>query len=163
KIGFGRIEIFTKPGSNKFHGQISFDDTDSIWNSRNPFANQKPSYQTELFSGNVGGPLSKKASYYLTVRSAHIHDISVVTAVNPDWSVAPLDAVVPNPKSTMVINPRVDYQASANDTLTVRYEFAGSALKNSGIGSLSLPSQGYDLSSTEQTLQATATRVLNPH
>ena len=161
KVGFGRIEIFTKPGSNTFHGQISFDNTSSTWNSRNPFATEKPSYQTELFTGNLGGPLSKKASYFLSVQAADIHDISVVNALNPDLSGQPLVAVVPNPKKTLLISPRIDYQAGANDTFTLRYEFAASNLKNNGIGSSALPSQGFDQSNTEQTLQLTHTRVLN--
>ena len=37
KLGFGRIEIFTKPGSDKFHGTASYDISDGVWNARNPF------------------------------------------------------------------------------------------------------------------------------
>ena len=38
KLGYGRIEIFTKPGSDKYHGQIFFNDNDSVFNTKNPFA-----------------------------------------------------------------------------------------------------------------------------
>ena len=37
RLGFGRIEIFTKPGTDKFRGQVSFNFGDRIFNSRNPF------------------------------------------------------------------------------------------------------------------------------
>src|SRR5271165_9738 len=37
KLGFGRIEIFTKPGSDKFHGQALYSISDDVWNARNPF------------------------------------------------------------------------------------------------------------------------------
>ena len=33
KLGYGRIEILTKPGSDKFHGQGYYGASDSIWNS----------------------------------------------------------------------------------------------------------------------------------
>ena len=36
-LGFGRIEILTKPGSNALHGSIFFNDSDSVFNARNPF------------------------------------------------------------------------------------------------------------------------------
>jgi len=61
RLGFGRIEVFTKPGTDKFRGQIFFNFGDSIFNSRNPFAPDKPPYQNRLFSGNLSGPLGKKA------------------------------------------------------------------------------------------------------
>lgn len=41
KLGLGRIEILTKPGSDKFHGTGYYNFGDSIWNSRNPYAAQK--------------------------------------------------------------------------------------------------------------------------
>src|SRR5262249_16252279 len=37
KLGYGRIQIFTKPGSDKFHGQGYYNISDGVWNSRNPF------------------------------------------------------------------------------------------------------------------------------
>src|SRR2546425_13321832 len=38
KLGYGRIEIFTKPGTDKFHGQVFVSGNDSAFNSTNPFA-----------------------------------------------------------------------------------------------------------------------------
>lgn len=51
KLGYGRIEILTKPGTDKFHGQFLFSDNNSIFNSNNPFLANEPGYQTELFDG----------------------------------------------------------------------------------------------------------------
>ena len=36
KLGYGRIEVFTKPGSDKFHGQFLINGNDSAFNSPNP-------------------------------------------------------------------------------------------------------------------------------
>src|SRR6202167_1915357 len=42
KLGYGRIEVFTKPGTDKFHGQFMMNGNDSALNTPNPFggANQ---------------------------------------------------------------------------------------------------------------------------
>src|SRR5579872_3897213 len=44
RIGFGRIEILTKPGTDKFRGNVRFNESDSEFNSRNPFASNKPHF-----------------------------------------------------------------------------------------------------------------------
>jgi hypothetical protein len=41
KLGYGRIEIFTKPGTDKFRGTVFTNFGDDIFNSRNPYAAQK--------------------------------------------------------------------------------------------------------------------------
>ncbi len=42
KLGYGRIEIFTKPGTDKLHGQFMVDGNDSSFNAPNPFAGDEP-------------------------------------------------------------------------------------------------------------------------
>ncbi len=37
RLGMGRVEIFTKPGSEDFHGELQTHDGSDIFNSRNPF------------------------------------------------------------------------------------------------------------------------------
>src|SRR3984885_15645000 len=65
KLGYGRIEVFTKPGTDKYHGQFYVSGNDSAFNSPNPFggANQ-PGYDTTQFDANVGGPINKNASFF---------------------------------------------------------------------------------------------------
>ncbi len=66
--GWGGIEIYTQPGSDKFHGGASFNFNDESLNSRNPFALVRAPYQLRFFSGNLTGPLVKKRasfSFYL--------------------------------------------------------------------------------------------------
>ena len=67
KLGYGRIEIFTKPGTDQFHGQFMVLGNDSAFNSRNPFlgATALPGYDTIQFNGNIGGPLEQKGVFLL--------------------------------------------------------------------------------------------------
>ena len=37
KLGYGRIEILTKPGTDQWHGSLFLTGTSSAFNSRNPF------------------------------------------------------------------------------------------------------------------------------
>ena len=44
KLGYGRIEIFTKPGTNQFHGKLAADGNDLAFDTRDPFVAQEPGY-----------------------------------------------------------------------------------------------------------------------
>src|ERR1035438_1228511 len=41
RLGFGRIEILTKPGTDRFRGMLFLNDSDAEFDSRNPFASNK--------------------------------------------------------------------------------------------------------------------------
>jgi hypothetical protein len=158
KLGYGRIEIFTKPGTDKFHGQFSVVGNDSAFNTRNPFlgdATQAP-YDSVIYMGNVGGPINKKASFFLDVQRRNIDEIAVVDA--PALS---LNESVPNPRTRTNIGPRIDYQVTPSNTLTVRYQYYRDTWENDGVGALVLPEAGYNTTSTEDTVQITDTQVLS--
>ncbi|MBI1941323.1 MAG: carboxypeptidase regulatory-like domain-containing protein, partial [Acidobacteria bacterium] len=46
--GFGRIEIFTKPGTDKLRGEAWVGFSDESLNSRNPYAANRPPYQLRI-------------------------------------------------------------------------------------------------------------------
>ncbi|HMC27433.1 MAG TPA: carboxypeptidase regulatory-like domain-containing protein, partial [Verrucomicrobiae bacterium] len=83
KLGYGRIEIFTKPGSDQFHGQFMMNDSNSVLNSRNPYVLTKPDYNSVMFDGNFGGPISKKASFFIDASRRNMNDFSAINAVDP--------------------------------------------------------------------------------
>ncbi|MDT5295982.1 MAG: hypothetical protein QOJ76_2862, partial [Acidobacteriota bacterium] len=45
RLGYGRVEIFTKPGTDRFRGQASFNFNDESLNARSPFAATRAPYQ----------------------------------------------------------------------------------------------------------------------
>ena len=68
KMGLSRIEILTKPGSDKFRGSLGLNFNSADFNSRNPFALNRAPAQTRNLSGYLSGPLKKKkASFFLDV------------------------------------------------------------------------------------------------
>src|SRR5207248_2589520 len=66
RLGYGRVEIFTKPGTDKFRGQAFFNFNNEKLNSRSPFAPTRAPYLSRRYGGNISGPISKKkASFFL--------------------------------------------------------------------------------------------------
>jgi hypothetical protein len=165
KLGYGRIEIFTKPGTDKFHGMLSVMGNDSAFNARNPFLapEQAAPYFSTLYMANLGGPLSKKASFFLDFHMRDINEVAVVNtpALSPDLSQQiTLSESVANPQTHYNFGSRIDYQLSRNNTLTARYQWVRNTQDNAGVGQFALPSTGHDTSSTEHTLQISDTQVL---
>ncbi|MGC2722220.1 MAG: carboxypeptidase regulatory-like domain-containing protein [Candidatus Acidiferrales bacterium] len=167
KVGYGRIEIFTKPGTDKWHGQVSVNANPSGINSKNPFFDESasesgyPSYYSVQYSGNVGGPLSKKASFFVSSDIRDINNLSIVNAqtLNAEGMPEPFSAAVPLPQRRYNVAPKLDYQLGKNNTLSVRYQYYRNSENNAGVGGFTLPSQGYDTVDTENTVQVSDTQT----
>ncbi len=161
KLGYGRIEIFTKPGTDKFHGQMFVLGNDSAFNSRNPFGGAEPGYDSTQYNGNLGGPLGKSASFFFSAQRRNINDLAAINATILDQNLKPIETSesVPNPRHRTNIGPRLDYAINKNNTLTARYQYYRDTQNNDGIGSFTLPSQAYNDDSTEQTFQIGDTQV----
>jgi len=165
KLGYGRIEIFTKPGTDKFHGQFAVEGNSSGLNTRNPFLNADATqpYDSVIYMGNIGGPINKKASFFFSLQRRNIDEIAVVNtpALDPNTlDQIQLSESVPNPRTRTNIGPRIDYQVSTNNTLTARYQFYRDTQENAGVGGSTLPEAGYDTTSTEHTVQISDTQIL---
>ena len=163
----GRIDILTRPGTDKVRGSAFFNFQDESLNSRNPFATTSPKrspYQVRQYGGNLGGPLvKKKASYFIDFERREIDDNELVKATVLDDNLNPLGLGlgVLVPKRNITFSPRLDYQLNANNTLIARYSYTHSSTDNSGVGGFSLPERAYNSSSTQQNIQLTETVVLN--
>jgi hypothetical protein len=170
RLGYGRVEILTKPGTDQIHGQLFMTGNTSSFNSRNPFeilpaGTQPPGYNSRQFSGEIGGPLvSKKASYYFNLERRDINELSVVSAqiVDPvTFAIVPFSDAVNNPRTRTNLSPRLDYQISANNTLTARYQFERENETNNGIGQFNLRSLGLNQLHTEHQFQFSDTQIVN--
>ena len=64
-LGTGHIEILTKPGTDHLRGQVYFGYGDGLFNSRNPYAEQKAPFNMKDFGGNLSGRFSSKGSFFL--------------------------------------------------------------------------------------------------
>ena len=161
RMGYGRIEIFTKPGTDQVHGQFFFNDNHSIFDSLNPFAAIEPDFSTQMYNANIGGPISKKASYFISAERRDINDVATITPEAFTDSGVPVTSVL-NPRVRTHITTRIDYQVAPSNTLTARYHFSHDTQANNGVGQQALPSQAFNQSSTENGIQFSDTQILSP-
>jgi hypothetical protein len=163
KLGYGKIEIFTKPGSDKYRGTARWNFANQFWNSRNPYSPSKAPFLLNEFEGDAGGPLTKRSSFTIDAQRNMVDNGAITNAVtiNPQTLTAqPFAGAVVTPGRFTNISPRIDYRVSDNNTLTFRYGVTHSDVRDNGIGGFDLPSRGYHSQFTNQTVQAAETIVL---
>jgi Carboxypeptidase regulatory-like domain len=163
KLGFGRIEIFTKPGTDHYRGTVSYNYANDFWNSRNPFSVQKAPLLLQEFEGNTSGPLGKRASFTLDAQRNQVDNGSIINAVTVDpatFAITPFFSIFRTPQRFTRVSPRLDYQLNQNNTLVFRYSATHSDINGTGIGGFDLLSRGYEFKFLNQTVQATETAVL---
>lgn len=166
KLGYGRIEILTKPGTDKLHGSFTMMGNDSSFNSLNPTVTSvTPPYYTTFMMANVGGSLTKSSSWFASVFDRNNHSISIINATRVDASGKPYDysATVASPQSRLDLSPRIDLQLGSKNTLTARYSFGRDTQTNGGISIYTLESQAYNSTRTNNGLQISDTQVINDH
>ena len=164
RLGFGRVEIFTRPGTDRLRGQAFLSFRDESLNSRDPFARNRAPYQLRSYGGNLSGPvIAKKASFFLDFEHRDIAGNAVVNALILDASLNPTlfnqAFLVPQRRTTF--SPRFDYQLNQNNTLVGRYTYTRGSIENFGISEFSLPERAYNTANTEHTMQLTETAVIN--
>ena len=163
RLGFGRIEILTRPGSDRYRGQAAFNFNDDALNSRNPFAPNRPPHQSRQYSGNFGGPISKhKASFFIDFDKRDVDDdaLIVATVLDENNNIVGFNSTVPIPSRRTSFSPRVDYQINKNNTLVARYSYSHN-MRVQGVGGFNLPELAYDNSNTEHNFQVTETAIIN--
>jgi hypothetical protein len=169
RLGFGRIEILTRPGTDRYRGTLFFNTSNAVFNSRNPFVDNKPDYFSKMFGGNFGGPVNKHSSFFFDFNRRDVTDNALVHAtwLDPN-SLTPLaiDQAVVTPNVRTRIAPRLDYQLSTNNTLVARFAYGWDDRQNQGIGQFRLPPSfapdlPYSSSGNNQNLMLTETAVLN--
>ena len=163
RVGFGRIEIFTKPGFNRLTGQAYFSFNNQSLNSRNPFsANRAPS-RSLLYGGSISGPVKKnKSSFFTDVERRAVNDNAVINAaiLNNNFEEILFNRAFVVPQYRFSISPRLDYAINDHHSLTTRYSFARNTGANQTIGNLVLPSLATQTANSEQTFQLTENSVL---
>ncbi|MGA9673244.1 MAG: carboxypeptidase regulatory-like domain-containing protein [Terracidiphilus sp.] len=170
KLGYGRIEILTKPGTDKLHGQAFIQGNDKDFNTGNPFTSTIPSYYSYQFNGTVSGAISKTASFFVSAEQRNTENVNA-------WLIP--DAVLEDASSTFVDNPnygvnllnrrirdnasaRIDWQLGAKNTLTVRYGF-WSESEHGDLNTGYLSSASTHESNTDHTVQLSDAFVINDH
>jgi hypothetical protein len=164
RLGYGRIEIFTKPGTDKLRGQAFFNFNDESLNSRSPFAAARAPYQSRRYGGNLSGPLvAKKLSYFFDFERRAVDDNDDITAIvlDPSFVPVPFNQTLLSPSTRTTFSPRFDWQINETNTLQFRYTYERNQRENEGVGGFNLASRAYDVEGSQHTVQLTETSVIN--
>jgi hypothetical protein len=184
RLGYGRIEILTKPGTDKFHGQFQANGNDSAFNAQNPILNAntpagvapitEPPYYGYFLQGGAGGPLTKWASYNISFFARHNNGVNIVDTLvpnpangynnsdgTPNTAGIFSNAAYGTPSSRYDVQPRFDFAFGPNNTLTVSDEYNRGAQSNAGVGENALLSQAYRTRSDENAFTLSDTQVLS--
>jgi hypothetical protein len=164
-MGFGRIEIITKPGGGNLRGGIGLNDSDAYFNSRNPYALNKADYVNRMLTSNLAGPIGKRVSYTLNLNRSIVNNSALINAVTLDPKSlvsVPVQSTVTTPQTVYEASARIDAQLSTNNTLMGRYQRNLSDRENNGIGQYSLVSRAYSSQFSRHETQLTESWVANP-
>ena len=162
RIGYGRVEIITKPGTQKLHGSINSYGIDSAFSTANPFVAGKPSYYQYGVFGNISGPISKTASYFFNALNVNRQNQFIVDAFDPT-TLSNFSESVPAPMDYLEITPRVDFQITKNNFMSIRDQYARYSAQGLGVGALNLRDQASSALNWSNELQIGDTWVVSPN
>jgi hypothetical protein len=150
--GFGRIEIFTKPGTEDWSGELNGEFEDESLNSRSPFSANRPPYQLRNVNGAISGPIiEKKLSFYTDLEREGVDNNALINALvlDPNLVVTPFQRSFVVPTSNWDFGQRFDAQIGSNHTLVARFSIETQTSSNSGIGGFDLLSRAFNSTSRE--------------
>jgi hypothetical protein len=166
KPGFGRIEIFTKPGTDALHGSVFAQYNKEALNSRSPLLSQstRPPYRQQFYGASLSGPIRKeKASFSIDFEHRIISENAFIlaTTLDSNLNVKQINQAVVTPQNRNSINPRLDYTINAKNTLVFRYQDTRVETDKDGVGDFSLASKAYNQKTSEETVQITETAAID--
>ena len=161
-----RVDILTRPGTDKFRGGASLNFNDESLNSRNPFvtSSKRTPFQIRQYDMNLSGPIVvRKASFFVNFGRIETDDNELVRAkvLDSNLNVVDFGESFVVPRRSLFFSPRFDYAINNNHTLVIRYNFNRFRAENQGIGGFTLPERGFNSVNTNQNIQLTETAILN--
>jgi len=162
--GGGLIEIFTKPGADKFHGSLFFTDSDGSFNATDPFSVIATPAGKRRYGFELSGPvIPKKSGFSLAFEKRDIDEFNVVNAVTLDANEnqTVLHQTIAAPQRLWIASARNDWQVTPKDVATISFAANVNNLGNQGIGGLTLTEAGYSSLASEYDLRFTNMQTLS--
>jgi hypothetical protein len=137
KPGKDRIEIDTKGGDDGFHGGFIVRARNSIFDARNPMADEKPPFSRYGYEADFSGPVLRKRLWFFLDANKELQQQSqAVFAFLPSGVV---QTAVLSPVTRDSLLGRLDWQATKAQRISLKYELHIDKTQNGGIGGFSLP------------------------
>ena len=161
----GRIEVFTKPGQDKFHGAVFGVLGSHLWNANDPFSTAGTPADKQREGFEFSGPLlsRKRADFALDLDHRSIDENGVVnaTVLSATGSPTLFNQTVATPQRLWLANARTGWQIGHKDTLTISLGANHDSTQNKGVGGLVLQEAGALARTSEYDLRAVNTTFLS--
>ena len=155
---FIRVDIFTKPGVDVWHGSFNAGFRDESLNARNVFAPFRGPEQMRRFSFDLGGPLWRNHnSLFLSADGANAYDSKTIVAALPD---GPLNDLIRRPSRRLNLSARFEHALTKMHTLRSEYQRNANRQDNLGVGDFNLPERAYSSNVVENLFRISDTGVL---
>jgi hypothetical protein len=159
--GRGRIEILTKPGSQKYAGETNVIVRDARFNARNVFADSKPPERRRILEGVFGGPIGHggKTSFMLSANDERDDNQAFIYALGPG-------GIIQDTLSQASAEARITFgvtrQVSDRNTFSIRPNYQFESDENRGAGGTTLASAATTFKHHEQQVTYTQQTILRP-
>ena len=165
RLGYGRIEILTKPGTDQLHGQFFIQGNPSQFNTADPLITTPiPSYYSYQYNGTLSGSIKKNSSFFVSAEHRNINNLSAYDtpcSATGDCSVG-VSGAINNPHVRTNVTARLDQQFGAKNTLTARYQFYHNNIQGN-LSATQLPTLAFATSANFNQIQLGDTEVINDH
>ncbi len=155
--GKARVEIITKPATDRLRGELNFNFSDESLNARNPFAQNRAAFQTRSFSGVLSAPIEKNRwGLFLEFSRNEQDENAIVNALvlNQALQPAPFITTVLTPIKETNFSIRTSRLFGTKHTFNARYLFSGGTANNQGLDSgFDLPERGVRRRFRDSTLR----------
>ena len=168
EVGFARIEIITKPGSDRYHGGFNFRFNDESLNARRASAPTRAPLQIRNYGVNFNGPIiHNRWGFFADVERRANDENDVVNAIvlNPvTLASEPFSTTVLTPQRNTSFSVRSDYLLTKKFTIGAQYRMSKSEALNQGLNSgFDLPERAFNRSSREDTIRFSLTTIASEH
>lgn len=158
----GVVQVVTKSGSNRFHGEAFEYFRDQALNTLNRFEEEqhdltgapKPNFRRNQFGGSLGGPIVlNKTHLFAAVERTMTDKFYTTTTGRPDLYSA-LEGTYRAPDRATLYDLRVDHALSDRQSAFVRYAHEEQLTTCNGCGGVAAPNTGFDFGKPAGSLVA---------
>jgi hypothetical protein len=156
--GGSRVDIVTRPGTDRWQSSISFNFRDDALNARNAFATEVMPEQRNRVTANVEGPLvANRTSMGLEIDGHLSYESSTIRAAAPTGLI---QGLVRQPQDELEVGARLFHALTRTHTMRLDYRHDHSDEQNLGVGDFDLPERAYARIATRQRLRIGSTAAL---
>jgi hypothetical protein len=160
----GRIEVYTKPGSNGLHGALFTNQSDSWMNAADPLASSRAPIGRQRYGFEFGFPIRpNKADFFTSLEHRQIDQFAVVDAstLSSDGSQEATVQNVPTPQSLFEGSIRVGWLPTPTNNITLSYMANVNAMSNAGTGGVVLQEAGFDSQRADHSVRLSDIQTLS--